>query len=214
MPSFGMTAQANARLRLVVRTACLALAMCGFSVASPVTGTADVAALRKGAFLLATSQLSGSLFSHAVIFITGYGSDGATGLIINRPMNIALHRAIPELGAYTTEQEPLFFGGPVVPRAVFALFRTPREHASEQAIVDNIAFAAGKEALIHMLDNAGPDDAVRAYAGYAGWAPGQLEHEIARGDWQVIDIDPAVIFDDEPNRLWADLTRQWSGQWI
>ena len=46
---------------------------------------------------------------------------------------------------------------------------------------------------------------VRVYSGHAGWTPGQLEHEIMRGDWITIKADFNKIFSEEPARIWPSI---------
>ncbi len=58
-----------------------------------------------------------------------------------------------------------------------------------------------------MIDGDPQPSAVRFYAGYAGWAPGQLEGEIERGVWNLLPGDPRWIFDDDPAGTWERLTR-------
>lgn len=205
----------TATVRSLGGVTCLLVALyAGVAIAPAVADPIAISQLKKGVFLLATPQLSGSLFTRTVILITDYDESGAIGLIVNRPTRLTLVKVFPELDGHTSDQEVLYFGGPVVPRAVFSLVRTPRPHAAERHVVKDVSFAAGRQALVHMLGNAGPEDDVRAYSGYSGWAPGQLENEIARGDWRVIEADTALIFDPDPARLWDELTRRWSGVWI
>ncbi len=54
----------------------------------------------------------------------------------------------------------------------------------------------------------------RVYAGYAGWAPGQLEREIDRGDWHVLNADAETVFDKKPDAIWPELIERASAQWV
>ena len=47
----------------------------------------------------------------------------------------------------------------------------------------------------------GPRHALFAL-GYAGWAPDQLESELAAGAWVVVDPDEALLFDDQIDSKW------------
>jgi len=49
---------------------------------------------------------------------------------------------------------------------------------------------------------------LRIFAGYAGWSGGQLEGEITRGDWYVLDAEPRDAFTDDPHTLWATVLRR------
>ncbi len=53
----------------------------------------------------------------------------------------------------------------------------------------------------------------RVYAGYAGWAAGQLEGEIDRGGWHVLPGDADMVFDSAPLELWRELIARGEAQW-
>ncbi len=57
-------------------------------------------------------------------------------------------------------------------------------------------------------------DTMQAYAGYAGWAPGQLEGEVKRGDWSLVEADVETLFSKSPETMWRELNRQASGLWV
>ena len=38
--------------------------------------------------------------------------------------------------------------------------------------------------------------------GYAGWAPGQLEHELKRDDWIAVKADEDLVFDSDDGTKW------------
>ena len=58
------------------------------------------------------------------------------------------------------------------------------------------------------------DEFTRAYAGYAGWYAGQLQEEIKRGDWIIVETDTSIVFEDDLDTLWQRLRKKWSGDWI
>ncbi|MGI9595377.1 MAG: YqgE/AlgH family protein, partial [Acidimicrobiales bacterium] len=53
---------------------------------------------------------------------------------------------------------------------------------------------------------------VRVFAGYAGWASGQLEGEIANRSWWVVDGHISDLFTDDPSRLWSQVLRREGGE--
>jgi putative transcriptional regulator len=53
---------------------------------------------------------------------------------------------------------------------------------------------------------------LRVFAGYAGWAPGQLEAELEQGAWFVVTLDPADPFVTTPENLWRDVLRRQRGR--
>lgn len=174
----------------------------------PMDGMADPKP-RSGLFLVATDQLQGTSFQETVILLTHYSQRGANGLTINRPTDIPLNRAFPHIEQLNESDDPLFLGGPVKENAIFVLIHTEEPSEGMHLITDNLYFSTGRNAFAYPLKGT-----ARAYAGYAGWAPGQLQHEIRRGDWLVVKTDPEIVFDKNLPGLWMRLKNRWSGNWI
>lgn len=168
--------------------------------------------LARGAFLISSKQLNNSSFQKTVILITHYSKRGATGIAINRESNFKIKDVFPHAEAMQNLTDPLFLGGPVKPEAIFVLISSDRKISDMQEIAPDLYFSAGAKALAHGFARAKKN--IRAYAGYSGWAPGQLENEISRGDWLVIDANPNIIFSKDYQRLWKRLYTNWSGRWI
>ena len=166
-----------------------------------------------GMFLLASPRLADPRFAHTVVLLLDYGETGALGLVINRPTEISLHDALaaPFPGS---EALRLHYGGPVEPRRLVALHRSPGAVGDAQHVFGDVYASASIDNLHRMLERDGHADDVRTYAGYAGWSPGQLDAEIARGDWIVTPADAASIFDAPPEEVWNDLMRRNEGRWV
>jgi putative transcriptional regulator len=90
---------------------------------------------------------------------------------------------------------------------VLALVRTPFGDTRVRLVLRDVAIvgAAGLESA--MRDDASADR-LRLYSGYSGWGPGQLEREIARGDWRVTTGDADVVFSSDPDRVWREQLRR------
>ena len=85
-----------------------------------------------------------------------------------------------------------------------------------EAIVAGLAITATREALVAMADpDERPDRAVLVL-GYAGWGDGQLAAEVEEGSWYVLPSEPADLFADTPERLWARVLRRQPGElaWV
>jgi len=170
---------------------------------------------KKGRFLVATDNLSRTSFKETVIFITHFSSAfGATGIAINRSANIPLNEAFPTVKELKDVSESLYLGGPVKTNGIFVLMKTQRPHAGMKKIIDDIYFTVGLDAVIHGLPKAIDGEATRAYAGYAGWSPGQLQAEIDRGDWIIVEADTSIVFEENTETIWRSLRKIWSGDWI
>jgi len=169
---------------------------------------------KKGRFLVATDNLAKTSFKETVILMTHFSKRGATGIAINRPAHIPLDEAFPGVESIQGHRETLFLGGPVKTDTIFVLMKTQRPHNYMQQITNGIYFAAGLGAISHGLPKLNKDESVRAYAGYAGWTAGQLQVEIKRGDWLIVEANPLIVFEDNTDSLWSRLHQTWSGNWI
>jgi putative transcriptional regulator len=167
--------------------------------------------LHDGIFLVATEQLHHSSFRHAVILLTHYSERGATGLTINRPSGVQLQQAFPEVRQLQQNTDPLYLGGPVNTNAIFVLLRTRTPSKRMHHIANDVYFSTAENAFSQTLN---PSTSTRTFAGYAGWAAGQLQNEINRGDWLMVHTSPKIIFEKDTDTLWQRLSKQWKGKWI
>lgn len=171
--------------------------------------------LGKGMLLVAARHIEGPMFRQSVILVTEHAREqGASGLIINQPSAFPLSKVLPDYRIPEQEVDSVYMGGPVQPMGVFILTRTTRVHPRMNHVLNDIYLAVGMRALAHIADQLKNGERMRAYAGYAGWAPGQLEAEIERGDWYLVPATPEHIFSAEPEKLWPALFAAHSGQWI
>ena len=67
----------------------------------------------------------------------------------------------------------------------------------------HIALTDAAEVLRDIGLGKGPQKSLLAF-GYAGWAPSQLDDEIKAGAWVTVPENPALVFDDDRSKVWAD----------
>jgi len=160
-----------------------------------------------GQLLISKPALHDSNFDGTITLLLEHNSDGALGLIINRPSALLVEDAFPVWGSLAVEPGVVFAGGPVERTGLLALGATPNADG---------ALALGLHSLD--IDSTAPTndglaiDRVRVFAGYAGWGVGQLEGEIANGAWWVADGFLADLFFDQPDQLWAKVLRRNGGE--
>jgi putative transcriptional regulator len=99
----------------------------------------------------------------------------------------------------------LFAGGPVQPDGILMLFRVVEAPDQLRKVLDRVYLGLSREVLERIITKPNPTETFRAYAGYAGWAPGQVEFEMAMGSWAVVSADPSSIFDKAPETLWEEM---------
>jgi putative transcriptional regulator len=182
------------------------------AAAAPPAG--EPAQLERGALLIASRDLRDPNFSRSVVLITHFDDSGTVGLVLNRPLPVPAAQALPPLAGLDPDPGGLFLGGPVSIATLQLLVRTDENLDPGSKLVDNVYVVAGADVFENLVNGRIGATALRLYAGYAGWAPGQLESELLRGDWIIRAADPETIFTANPERLWPDLTGAPGEQWV
>lgn len=162
-------------------------------------------AVKKGVLLVAHPSLMDPNFQQTVVLVCEHGAEGTLGVIINRPTEVPLSEALPNVSVLKGTSYVLFAGGPVQPDGILMLFRVADAPDRLRKILDRVYLGLNREILERVITDPHPTETFRAYAGYAGWAPGQVEFEMAMGSWAVIPADPSSIFDKAPETLWAEM---------
>jgi putative transcriptional regulator len=165
-------------------------------------------AVAKGQLLIANPTLMDPNFRHSVVLICEHNDQGTLGLILNRPTDVLLSEALPALSILKATSYVLFWGGPVQQSTVLMLFRLTQVPTEPKEVMTGVYLGAGPDTLTQVITQPNPTETFRAYAGYAGWAVGQLEHEMAMGSWALVSGDGSTIFDRDPSTLWADLVEK------
>jgi putative transcriptional regulator len=135
-----------------------------------------------------------------------HGDDGAMGLVINRVLGAGpLDKLLEGLGLAPEGDDDVdievHYGGPVAPGQGFML-HTPEYHGAATTVVSSLAaLTVTPEILRDVAAGKGPRRSLFAL-GYAGWAPQQLESELAAGAWVVIEADEALLFDHDFDNKW------------
>ena len=167
----------------------------------------------RGMFLLAAPRLRDPRFAQTVVLLLEYDETGALGLVINRPTEASLHDVLAT-PLPNSEGHAVFAGGPVELRRLIALLRSPVAVDGAERLFGDVHASGSMDTLRRMLERDGHAADVHAYLGYAGWAPGQLDAEIARGDWIVAPADAQSVFDTPPVDVWPNLMRRNAGRWV
>jgi putative transcriptional regulator len=160
-----------------------------------------------GRFLIANRQVAG-FFGGSVIVLVDHGEGGSLGLIVNRPAPLTLDELLPEVEGARGHAEHAFLGGPVATGQLLLLIRAKQPPRGSAPVLEDLHVSGSRDTLVALLGGPGPGVEFRAYVGYAGWAPGQLAGEIARGDWTVAPADAASVFVADPSSLWEKLLRR------
>jgi len=151
-----------------------------------------------GRLLVAQPTMVDPNFHRAVVFVIDHNVDGAFGVVLNRPTATPVVAVLAEYASIVGEPEVFFDGGPVGPDNVVGLGPDP---VSVGRLVDLGAPA----------DTDVEPGRLRLFAGYAGWAPRQLDIELVEGSWLVLDAVAADLFGSAPATLWETVLRRQGG---
>jgi putative transcriptional regulator len=170
--------------------------------------------LAPGSFLVASRKLGDPNFYQTVILILRYGQDGAAGLVINRPLKVKLSNVMPEIEELAQRKENLFLGGPVEPGKILLLLKSAAKPEDSIPVFGDVYVSSSRKELKRLIKSTNKSEKFRIYAGYAGWAPGQLESECSRGDWHVLKADAETVFEKKSLEIWQELIHRFTANWV
>ena len=166
-----------------------------------------------GDFLISNIDLADPNFFRSVILMITHDETGAFGLVVNHPSRFTLGEVIEGMESSEASGVPIYIGGPVQREALFVLhgpgpwYEAP---VSREQPIDGVIFEPATAAMMEFLGSEwsgmpdGERPAVRIYAGYSGWAPGQVEGELETESWVVVPATRSIVFHANPQAAWAE----------
>jgi putative transcriptional regulator len=162
-----------------------------------------------GNLLVAMPQMGDERFARTVVYVCAHTADGAMGLVVNKLVDsVSFPDLLDQLGIGSDPVEGseihVHFGGPVETGRGFVLHST--DYVQDATLViegteGNVALTATVDILKDIAEGSGPNASILAL-GYAGWAPGQLDREIAANGWLCVPADDKLLFGTQPNTQW------------
>ena len=147
-------------------------------------------------------------FGESVVLVMNNIGPAPVGVIVNKPTEIPVARLFPDLKRLAQLPDKVYFGGPVEFGTVWFLFRAAKAPQHAIQALDGIYLSADRELLLQLLGRDKPMDGLRIFLGHSGWAPGQLEAEIAHGAWNLGHAEPSVIFNGKSEHPWPPAPRR------
>jgi len=181
----------------------------GLALALPLGAAAGAAQADSlsGQLLVSRASMPDPRFQETVIYMIGHDESGAFGLVVNKPQAVGPIGALLEQlgidpgGAAGSRSITLHYGGPVDPERGFVLHSADYGVDTTHRVSGEIAMTSGAEVLLDIARGEGPQRSLLLF-GYCGWGPSQLEDELARGDWAVIDADTELVLGTDHESKW------------
>ena len=165
----------------------------------------------RGQLLIAGPTLADPNFQRTVVLVVEHSEEGALGLVLNRPSETTVGEALSELDELLDSEESLFIGGPVSQSALIVLAEFDDAERAAMIAFEDIGVLGGSADD----DDADPPSTRRgrAFAGHAGWGPGQLDSELRRGDWILEPAQREDAFTPRPGELWRSVLTRKGGSY-
>jgi putative transcriptional regulator len=163
-------------------------------------GAAQAQPLDKPLLLVASPTLRGA-FSQTALVAVPIG-DEHLGFILNRATKMKLATLFPDHAPSAKVVDPVYYGGPEMPEAIFAL--VPRNPGPRSLRILGELFVVGHTEVIDRIIERTPNEA-RYYTGFVAWQAGELAREIDSGYWYVTDPEPELFFRPDTSGLWEEL---------
>jgi len=152
-----------------------------------------------GRLLVADEAIGDPRFTESVILILQHSVTGSVGLVLNNRAELPLQGVPPEIAPGL---DHIYFGGPINPQAATVLLFDQKPQGSSKKVLKDI-YVTGVEEVLQLIEQ-GKQVRYRLFLGYASWAPGQLEMELAHGAWRVSPAD-GHLSEENVEQLWDDL---------
>lgn len=158
-----------------------------------------------GQLLIAMPAMTDERFARTVVCVCAHSSEGAMGIVINRPIiRPTFAELLEQLDIQPQPPErviPICAGGPVEGSRGFLLHTAEWRDPSTLEVTEAVLLTASLDVLREVAAGRGPTSCLLAL-GYAGWGAGQLERELQANAWLSVGIDQQIIFDDHYDSKW------------
>jgi len=164
--------------------------------------SADTAKPLTAILLVAREELPDPNFKDSIVLVLNNLGPVPAGVILNRPTRIGVSLLFPDLERLAQLHEKLYFGGPVELGSVWFVFRSDKPAEHSVRVLEGVYVSGDQGLLRKLLGRDKPMDGLRIFVGHSAWGPGQLEAEIARGDWTINPAEKDAIFSRKSEHPW------------
>jgi putative transcriptional regulator len=164
----------------------------------------------KGKILISTPDVSEDIFSQSVVLIVDHNENGAFGLILNKKSNLVSNA----LKSIFQKEIEVFDGGPVENDKVFFILKGKPITDIYMKLENDYYITEDIQTIVNaFIDGKLDADDVKIFSGYSGWATGQLENEVEKKHWTVVDAFNLDYTNKKPN-LWKNIMQNLGGEFL
>lgn len=149
-------------------------------------------------FLIAMPAMADPYFARSLTYVCEHNERGALGVVVNKPIDMNLQGLFERLSLSIPDralaEEPILFGGPVQTDRGFVLHAPAGDWQATLRVRERIGLTTSKDILEALGRGEGPRKLL-VTLGYAGWSPGQLEHELSQNAWLTVEAAEPIMFD-------------------
>jgi putative transcriptional regulator len=187
------------------RRFCMAL-LGGLALAFGSLSAAQEADTSAPVLLVARPELGA--FYRATVLLAVPTKDGHhIGLIINRPTPVTLSRLFPEHAPSKLVTDPVFLGGPDHVNSIFAVVHRDDSPGGHSIPLLNDLYLAVDVDVVDNIIEKDPQDA-RFFAGLVVWDVGELDAELKRGFWYVLEAKSDLVLRKSTQGMWEELSNR------
>lgn len=170
------------------------------------------ASLEKGAFLVASPDMTQGVFSRSVILLCEHSFAGSFGLILNKLLSFDVSDDVFSQNKVTNGSVRFCMGGPIQANQMMLLHSSEDKSAQALEICRGV-YLGGDVPFLQgsMSDPNGPS--LFLCFGYSGWQNGQLEREFLDGNWLLSPASSEYVFQSDPGELWSMILRDLGGKY-
>ena len=165
----------------------------------------------KGKILISTPDISGDIFSRSVVLIIEHNENGAFGLILNKKNKNISSRLLNIFGFPVD----LYEGGPVENDKVYFILKGQKITEEYSEINDEFYITDDIDSVVSsIIEGSTNIENIKVFSGYSGWSPLQLEGEIQRKMWTIVDVYNLDYTLPNDQNLWKKIMQNLGGEFL
>jgi|SRR6267378_5083648 len=171
------------------------------ALGAPLAAATD---LTQTVLLVAKRNLRDRLYGSSILIAKPIGDERHVGFIVNKPTNMTLGKLFPTHAPSQKVIDPVYLGGPMGPEVIFAIVKDAKSPGGRSLQLTAGVYLAYDSAVVDRIIETQPQQA-RFFAGMVLWAPSELDEEVRRGLWYVLDPNPELLLRKSTDGLWEEL---------